>query len=79
MRAYKMISLLCKLTGDKMDDDICRCSGKDCPKKDTCMRVDFPEEGIYPYLSKPPYDKRKDECRFYLGKDKDFVMRRNSS
>jgi len=40
--------------------------------------VDFPEEGIYPYFSKPPYDKRKDECRFYLGKDKDFVMRRNS-
>ena len=46
--------------------DICMCSGKDCPKKDSCYRhTAEPHPYRQSYFMNPPMDKETKECEHY--------------
>lgn len=46
--------------------DISKCTGQNCPLKDTCYRYTSPKSMVWQsYLGKVPYDHTKKECEFY--------------
>jgi len=45
--------------------DITKCSGHNCPLKETCWRFTSPASDYYQsYFMSPPYDKEKEECEY---------------
>jgi len=45
--------------------DISKCSGVECPLKETCYRYTAKAGFMKSNLGSAPYDKEKEECSYY--------------
>jgi len=48
-----------------MNEDMTRCEGYDCKKKESCLRFKMPKPKYATWFLNKPYDEEV-ECRFYL-------------
>ncbi len=46
--------------------DITRCSGDDCPKKESCLRFTAAVHGRQDFFTPPPYDTTTANCTYYI-------------
>ena len=52
-----------------MLDDMSRCTGQDCPFKDSCERYMTTlndKQGVYSYIHPPEKVKKGKECSYYI-------------